>query len=580
MQLPIDVKYKEDKMNIYDKMREKPFCLDEGQLEWVKKTFDSLDLKGKVGQLFCLAARSTEVEWVNGVFDTCEPAGFMYRPMLLRDTLDYTEMLAKKSKVPMLIAADVEKGGNGVISDLGTLIGSPMAIAATNDVENARRLGRICGTETAAIGGNWAFAPIIDIDYNFRNPITNIRTFGSDPEKVKEFGKAYVEEVQRQGVAASIKHFPGDGRDERDQHLVTTINDLDCDEWMDTYGAAYKAGIEAGSMTVMIGHILQPAWQKKLRPNMKDSEFLPATLAPELMQDLLRDILGFNGLIVTDATTMVGFNCAMSRRKSVPLTIAAGADMFLFPKNLPEDFKFMMEGVENGTITQERLNEAVLRVLGFKAALRLYERKVPTYDEAEKTVGCELHHKWAKECADKSITKVKEQDGVLPISPKKYPHILVFPIEKDQGNASFDKDGASAMFINKLKEQGFKVSIFEPAQGAEGRFSQTTDFVGKYDLIIYVANIPTKSNQTTVRIEWAIPIGANCPIYFNDIPTIFVSLENPYHLLDAPRVKTYINAYCATPESVDAVIEKLMGHSEFMGISPVDPFCGKWDTRL
>jgi beta-N-acetylhexosaminidase len=270
----------------------------------------------------------------------------------------------------------------------------------------------------------------------------------------------------------------------------------------------------------------------------------------------------------------------MPRRKSVPATIAAGADLFLFPKNLAEDFAFMMEGVKDGTITQERLDEAVLRVLGFKAALRLYERRIPTYEEAKKIVGCELHHKWAKECADQSITIVKEEEGVLPISPAKYPHVLVYPIEKNQGNAAFNKNGECALFIQKLKEQGFEISIFEPAMGVEGRFLPTSEFVGKYDLILYIANIPTKSNQTTVRIEWAIPIGANCPIYFHDIPTIFVSLENPYHLLDAPRVKTYINAYCATPESIDSVIEKLMGRSEFKGVSPVDPFCGKWDTRL
>jgi beta-N-acetylhexosaminidase len=500
--------------------------------------------------------------------------------MSLSDTLKYSELLNKKAKLPLLIAADVEKGGNGVISDLGTLMGSPMAVAATGDAQNSRKLGRVCAAETAAVGGNWAFAPIIDIDYNFRNPITNIRTFGSDPEVVKQFGRAYVEEVQKLGVAASIKHFPGDGRDERDQHIVTTINDMDCDEWMDTYGAAYKECIEAGAMTVMVGHILLPAWQKKLRPQMQDSELLPATLSPELMKDLLRNELGFNGLIVTDATTMVGFNCAMPRRKSVPLSIASGADMFLFPKNFAEDFKFMMDGIEEGIITQERLDEAVLRVLGLKAALRLFEKKIPIYEDAIKVVGCEQHKNWAKECADQSITLVKEQKGVLPISVERYPRVIVYPIEKEQGNAAFDKNGASAMLINKLEEKGLHISIFEPRIASEGRLAPTSDIVGKYDLIIYVANIPTKSNQTIVRIEWAAPVGSNCPIYFHDIPSIFISLENPYHLLDAPRVKTYINTYCATPESIDAVIEKLMGISEFKGISPSDPFCGKWDTRL
>lgn len=567
-------------MDIFESMRKAPFNLDDGQIQWVKDTFAKMNLHDKVGQLFCLAARSNEEQWVNDIFDICEPCGFMYRPMPLDDTLHFSELLAKRAKIPMLVAADVEKGGNGLISDTGTLIGSPMAIAATDNIENARRLGEICGRECAAIGGNWAFAPIIDIDYNFRNPITNIRTFGSDPVKVKEYGKAYVEAVQACGVAASIKHFPGDGRDERDQHLCTTINDMDCDEWMETYGAAYKASIDAGAMTVMIGHIMQPAWTRKLRPGISDDEIMPATVAPELMQDLLRGILGFNGLVVTDATTMVGFNSAMPRSLSVPYSIAAGADMFLFPKNLQEDYDFMMNGIKNGILTEERVDEAVLRVLGLKAALRVYEKGLPVLEEAAKVVGCEKHHQWAKEVANQSITIVKEEKGVLPISPEKYPRVMVYPVEKDQGNASYDPNGPCGDFIRKLEEKGFEVSVFEPKMGIEGRYQPTTYVTQACDLIIYVAAIPTKSNQTVVRIEWATPIGSNCPIYRHEVPTVFVSLENPYHLLDAPRMRTYINAYCATDESIDAVIEKLMGKSEFIGKSPVDAFCGKWDTHL
>lgn len=567
-------------MNVLEQMKKPPFNLDEGQLNWVKETFAKMDLHAKVGQLFCLAARSSEEQWVNDIFDICEPCGFMYRPMPLDATLHFTELLYKRATIPMLVAADVEKGGNGLISDTGTLFGSPMAVAATSKVENARRLGEVCGTECAAIGGNWAFAPIIDIDYNFRNPITNIRTFGSNPETVREFGRACVTEVQKHGVAASIKHFPGDGRDERDQHLVTTINDLSCEEWMATYGAAYKAGIEAGAMTVMIGHIMQPAWSRKLRPGISDEDIMPATLAPELMGDLLRGELGFNGLIVTDATTMVGFNAAMPRKKSVPYSIAAGADMFLFPKNLREDYQFMMDGIRDGILTEERVDEAVLRILGLKAALKLYERKPPVLEEAAKVVGSPQHHAWAKECADEAVTLVKEEKGVLPISPEKYPRVMVYPVEKDQGNASYDPEGPCGMFIRKLESQGFKVSVFEPKMGVEGRYQPTTYVTEACDLILYIANIPTRSNQTQVRIEWATPIGSNCPIYRQEVPTIFVSLENPYHLLDAPRVRTYINAYCATEESIDAVIEKLMGKSAFKGVSPVDPFCGKWDTHL
>lgn len=569
-------------MDIYEKLRQKPFSLNESQLQWVRENFEQMKLEDKVGQLFFLCARF-EMDWLDHVFSICEPGGIMFRRMPLEGAYHIAETLTEKPKIPMLLAADLERGGNCIVSDVGTQIGSPMAVAATGKSENAYRLGEICALEASAINANWAFAPIIDIDYNFRNPITNVRTFGSDPERVKEFGTEFVKGVQAHGMAATVKHFPGDGRDERDQHIAMTINDLDCDEWMATYGAAYKSAIDAGVLTVMVGHIMQPAWSRKLRPGIKDEEILPATLSPELLQGLLRGELGFNGLIVTDATTMVGFNAAMPRRQSVPGAIAAGADIFLFPKNLEEDYQYMMDGIRDGLVTEERIDEAVLRILGLKAALKLYDKKMPTLESAKKIIGCKEHHEFAAKCTDEAITLVKEQKGVLPISPERYPRVMIYPLEKDKDTTGFNKflgSQACSQFIEKVKERGFEVSVFEPKMGMEGMYQPTTAITKACDLIIYVADLPTMSNQTQVRINWAPPIGCNCPIYTHEVPTIFISLENPYHLLDAPRVPTYINTYSNTPEALDAVLDKLMGKSEFKGKSPVDPFCGKWDTHL
>lgn len=569
-------------MSIYGKLQEKPFLLDDGQLQWVKDTFEKMELRDKVGQIFCLCARY-ETDWMDHVFRICEPGGIMYRRMPLKGAFQISEAMTLNHKIPMLLAADLERGGNCIVSDIGTQIGSPMAIAATQDADNAYKMGEICAREASSIRANWAFAPVIDIDYNFRNPITNVRTFGNDPETVKRFGTKFVEGVQAHGMAATVKHFPGDGRDERDHHIVTSINDMDCEEWMDSYGAAYRSAIGAGVYTVMVGHIMQPAWSRRLRPGIKDEEIMPATLAPELMQDLLRDKLGFNGLIVTDATTMVGFNAAMPRKKAVPYTIAAGADMFLFSKDLEEDYRFMMDGIKDGIVSMERIDEAVLRVLGLKAALRLYEKTAPVLEEAENIIGCKEHHAFAKKCMDQAVTLVKEEKGVMPVSPEKYPRIMVYPIEKAKdttGFFPFHGSNACDQFVQMLKKQGFQVSVFEAKMGMEGMYQPTTAVTKACDLIIYVANLPTQSNQTQVRIDWAMPIGCNCPVYMHEIPTIFISLENPYHLLDAPRVKTYINAYCSTTEAIEAVLDKLMGRSEFKGVSPVDPFCGRWDTHL
>lgn len=561
-------------------MRKAPFSLDDDGVEWVQTTLDRLSEDGKIGQLFCNAIFQLEPAAIDATLDVCKPGGVMFRPSTIEQSVAAAKHLRDRLDVPPLIAANLERGGNGIVAE-GTYLGSPMGIAATDAVDNARKLGEICGSEGAAVGANWAFAPIIDIDYNFRNPITNLRTFGSDPERVRDMGVAYVEAVQAHGVAASIKHFPGDGVDERDQHLLTSVNDLPVEQWDRTYGAVYQASIDAGAMTVMVGHIQQPNYSKTLRPGIRDEDILPASLAPEIMGDLLRGRLGFNGLVVTDATTMAGFTIPMPRSEAVPTAIAAGADMFLFTRNLQEDVDFMRAGIADGRVTRERLDCAVARVLGLKASLGLHrEASEISVAEAQTIVGSDEHLEWARQCAADSITLVKEESGVLPLTPEKYSRILFIPIEEEASIAYGVRVGACEEFRQLLVAEGFDVDEFTSKNLFEGEVDRTDDYIGVYDAIIYVANLATKSNQTVVRIEWAPPMGANCPHYIASIPTVFISIENPYHLLDIPRVKTFINTYGSTTTVLKETIEKITGRSGFTGQSPVDAFCGRWDTRL
>ena len=198
-------------------LKARPFYLSDEDIAWVEKTRDAMTVEEKAGQLFCVLFKEVKQEEFDYVFGLMQPGGCMYRVVPTETAVAGTQTLYRRCKVPPLIAANLEKGGNGIVTE-GTLVGSPMEIAATDDEGMAAKMAHACAAEALAVGANWAFAPIIDIDSNFRNPITNTRTFGSDPERVRRMGRAYVEEVQRMGLAASIKHFPGDGQDERDQH--------------------------------------------------------------------------------------------------------------------------------------------------------------------------------------------------------------------------------------------------------------------------------------------------------------------------------------------------------------------------
>jgi len=290
-------------------------------------------------------------------------------------------------------------------------------------------------------------------------------------------------------------------------------------------------------------------------------------------------------MVITDSSGMAGFGCAMARSKAIPACINAGCDMILFAKNMDEDLMFLRKGIEDGTVPMERVDEAVTRILAVKAALHLPEKKaagklIPSLDRANEVVGSAAHLAVAAEVADKAITLVKEEPGVFPLTPERYPRVLVYPKEAGATDLAFGVASKVGQVVERLEKEGFKVDVFKPSPGFEGLSAPMSATIDNYDLLIYVANYATKSNQTVVRLEWAQPMGADCPIFIHDVPTVFISLENPYHLADVPRVRSYINTYGSSDRMLDALVDKLVGRSEFKGKSPVDAFCGFWDAHL
>lgn len=565
-------------------LKAKPFYLNEDDIKWVYEVLGSMDLSEKVGQLFCPVGFTEDRDALKGIIEHFNIGGIMYRSSEAVVMQETHRFLQQNSKIPLLIAANLEAGGNGITSD-GTYFGKQLQVAATDDEQMAYRLGTVAGREGRAVGCNWAFAPVVDIDVNFRNPITNVRTYGSDASRVLRMAKETMRGICEHGLAVSIKHFPGDGVDERDQHLLTSVNSLSVEQWDDTYGRIYEELIKAGAQTVMAGHISLPEYTRKLVPGIKDEDIMPATLSPELLNGLLRDKLGFNGLIVTDATPMLGFTTAENRETAVPKAIAAGCDMFLFNKNLVEDFGYMRKGLESGILTEQRLDEAVTRILALKASLGLHTQKrkgtlVPAA-EALSVLKCEQHESWARECADQSVTLVKDTQNLLPISPEKYKRVRLYVLGDQEGGF---KEGTAVTQTIKaaLEKEGFEIDLFDSKNLNFGEVfnGSVQQLKEKYDLALYIANLETESNQTTVRINWTQPMAANGPWFVKEIPTLFVSVANPYHLLDVPMIKTYINAYSSSEYVVDALVHKLTGKSEFKGINPVDPFCGRWDTKL
>lgn len=577
-------------------MKENPFFLDEEAQEWVLDAWKKMSLEQKCGQVFCPMGLGNDPELLKHLTQDIGVGGLMYRADTTKNIQQTHRMLQEFSDIPLLLAANTEAGGDGLALE-GTSFGKPMAVAATNNPENGYRMGFTACKEGAALGLNWSFAPIVDINYDFHNPITNVRTFGSDPEKVLAFASRYLDAADECDVAVAIKHFPGDGVDERDQHILTSVNSFSTEKWDETFGYVYSNLIQKGAKTVMVGHIAQPAYVKAINPNATRKEMLrPASLSPELLTGLLRGKLGFNGLISTDATPMVGFTAAMKRCEAIPQAIAAGCDMILFNKSLEEDYGYLLTAVKEGKVSEERLDEAVLRILATKASLHLHEKKrtktlVPG-EEAIKIVGCQTHKTWAKEVADQAITLVRDNQNLLPISPKKYKRVYLNVIQKDSNpdspfvqkwKAQFEKEGFEVTVRDRRTaitvEDFIEPERMTPEKGKlmHEMYRSVEEMKQDYDLYVYICNMENASNNTTLRLNWNVcfGLGDDAPWFVSEIPTMMISTAYPFHLFDAPMIDTYINSYSGNPEFIQVTMEKIMGRSEFCGVSPVDALCGK-----
>ena len=581
-------------------LKAQPYNLTDSDIQWVEETIQSMSIEEKIGQLFVNMGSERTEEYLTNILDTYHIGAVRYNPGKAEEVYDQNKILQEKSKIPMLIAANTEAGGNGACTD-GTEVGLEVKIGATNDTKYAYEMGRVSGVEASAIGCNWSFAPIVDINYNWRNPIISSRSFGSDPDLVLEMSLAYMKGIQESGILPAAKHWPGDGIDERDQHLSFSVNSLSTEEWDQTFGKVYKGLIDAGLPSIMAGHIHLPAYQRHFNPDVKDEELLPATLSKEITTDLLRGKLGFNGVVVTDASHMLGLTGAMKRSELLPTSIAAGCDLFLFFNDPDEDFASMMEGYKNGIITEERLQEALERILGLKAKLGLHKKAkteiLPPKEEALAKIGLPENKALFKEVADHAITLVKDKQEIWPVTPEKYKRILLVDVKGVQGGFGAllgGKEKAVDIMKDLLVQQGFEVTIWESTEEkimklpedergaaianvyAQKRpISELTDH---YDLIINLANV---NPGTVQRIVWPASKGTpDIPFYIHEVPTIFVSVQYPYHLADVPQVKTYINAYDSRKANLEVLVEKLMGRSEFKGESPVDAFCGFVDTHI
>ncbi|MGV8831501.1 MAG: glycoside hydrolase family 3 protein [Devosia sp.] len=541
-----------------------PFHLDDEAMAWVHATRDSFSPRDKLAQLFVLLARGTPEQTLEAV-RSFKPGGItrIYSPDLEVE-VELSRELAQLSAVPLLVSADLE--GSRMSLPVGTSVPNPLGLAAVDDLDATTSIATLMAHEARSMGLNWSFTPVIDLNVAWRSAIVGTRSFGSDIDKVERHALAQIAAFQANGIAATVKHWPGEGYDDRDQHLVTTVNPLSMSDWEASFGRLYRKAIEAGVMSVMSAHIALPAYVLALDPDAGAQAYRPASLSRVLNEDLLRRELGFNGLIVSDATAMAGLGDWGSRDQTLPEVVIAGCDVILFSDDPNADLMRLVKAVADGRLSQERVDEAVTRVLALKAAQGLHKQApAPDLKAVRQIVATDQHLATAEAVTARVPTLVKDINKLLPLLPGKHRRVLVY-----SGGVilPFVPEPLPLSVPMRLEEEGFEVTTFAPGMDVHPR---------DFDLVLYLFAEETTLGRSRIFLDWVRLTGSMFGAmarFWHDVPTLMISFGYPYYLYDAPRVPTYINAYGSSEALQAAVVEALMGRAEFTGTSPIDPFCG------
>jgi beta-N-acetylhexosaminidase len=556
-------------MTRFGHLRGAPFHLDDAGVAWVEQTLTALTPAQRVGQLFVHIVMGNDPAALQTIMGL-NPAGIT---RFYSADLSYEENLITRAQsaaaVPLLVSADLE--GSRMSLPFATEVPNPLALAAINDVAATREISTIMAAQARAIGINWSFTPVLDINAAFRSPIVATRGFGSDPAIIQTHALTQIDVFQRAGMAATVKHWPGEGHDDRDQHLVTTINPLSLPDWYASHGALYRAAIDAGVMAVMSAHIALPAYVLAKNPDAGIEAYRPASLSKTLNCDLLRGDLGFNGLIVSDATPMAGFGAWGPRSQTLPQVIENGCDIILFSNDPAADFALIEAAIADGRISPARHEAALIRILGLKAALGLHKGAAPPdlTEFAPEKLGAT--RKTARAITARAPTLVKDVQGMLPLSPAKHKRLAIY-----SGGVvvPFAPHPLPLDLPDMLAREGFEVTML-------GENAQPNP--AKFDAMLYLFAEETLLTRGRIFLDWA-KVGGDfqraMDRHWYDIPTAIISFGYPYYLYDAPRVPTYINAYATMPSMQEAVLDCLLGRAPWAGTPPHDPFCGLGDAQF
>nr|WP_257349034.1 glycoside hydrolase family 3 protein [Pseudalkalibacillus decolorationis] len=535
----------------------------------IENAIANMTVKEKIGQMLMPDFRSWNGEDVTEMLPEIEQLVDEYHlggVILFRENVVTTEQTARfvsqyqeaTEKFGMLMTIDQE---GGIVTRLqsGTDMPGNMALGATRSTELSENVGRVIGEELDALGINMNFAPVLDVNNNPDNPVIGVRSFGEDPQLVADMGVAYTKGLQSTGVAATAKHFPGHGDTAVDSHLGLPEVPHDKERLMEVELYPFQKAMEAGIDAIMTAHVTFPKIDDTKVISKKDGTevSLPATLSHKVLTGLVREEMGFEGVIITDALNMGAIVDHFGTVDAAIRAVQAGTDIVLMPVGLEEVADGLLNAVETGEISKGRIDSAVERILTLKVKRGIIKAETPEpidekIDHALEVVGSEEHKQVEKDAAEQSITLVKN-DNVLPLNGSEEESIVIV------GRSYITSLGDA---VKAHHENTQVIQVPSSYELSEEQMQQIRDadkvIVGTYSYNVST-RLPEHPQMNLVRTI----------MEETDAPVIGVGIRNPYDIMAYPEVDAYIAQYGFRTASFEATAATMFGSNKPTGKLPV-----------
>ena len=538
---------------------------------WAERTLEALTLEEKAGQLmmpFLLgdfapegssagerARRMVEEHQVGGIIIS------VGSPTEVAAKLNWLQSL---SDLPLLVSADLEAGAgfrfDGVVHAptniwLGGATRFPalMAVGASGDPGMAYEMGRITALEARALGVHVPFAPVLDVNNNPENPVINVRSFGEDPERVAVLGAAFVRGLQDHGVIATAKHFPGHGDTGVDSHIALPVIRVSRARMDSVELLPFRRAVDAGLGAIMTAHITVP--------EMTGAR-TPATLAPAVLTNLLRDEMGFGGLVFTDAMDMAAVDRMFERGEAAVRAIEAGADVILMPPDLQAARDGIVAAVRSGRLSEERVDRSVLRILGAKEKLGLERERIVDLNRMREVVGVRAHLAVARAVANRSVTVLKDERELLPLLGTPTADVLSITYRRPN-----DLRAGRAFNVGlRSTYRQLRTAYVEP-ETTKSEYNALLARARDMNLTIVSLHVGVRTASGSVALpEEAVDFVKR--LARSPRPSIVVAFGNPYLLSEFPGVGTYLTAWSGIPVAERAAADAILGRIAVTGKAP------------